>query len=98
MKCVFLSNYYNHHQSDFCNTLHDFLKDDFCFVATSKVSEDRIKLGYSAMFPSFVVEMNEENIADCFDLAKPVAPHIEIGVSRFDSLKKHETQMPFARE
>ncbi len=45
-----------------------------------------------------IYSKNEENIADCFDLAKPVAPHIEIGVSRFDSLKKHETQMPFARE
>ena len=44
-----------------------------------------------------IYSRNEENIADCFDLAKPVAPHIEIGVSRFDSLKKHEDQMPFAK-
>ena len=38
---------------------------------------------------------NEEDIADLFDLAKPVPPHIELGISKFDGLKGHEKQMPF---
>ena len=44
-----------------------------------------------------IYRRNEESIADCFDLAVPIPPQIEIGVSRFDSLKRHEEQMPFAK-
>ena len=65
MKCVFISNYYNHHQSDFCNQLHDKLGENFVFIATNKISNDRIKLGYqNGSLPVFVKELNSDN-HDC---------------------------------
>lgn len=47
MKIVFFSNYLNHHQLPFCLALYKYLNQNFVFVATERVSEKRIALGYA---------------------------------------------------
>ena len=42
---VFLSNYYNHHQSSVARKLNE-LCDDYVFVETGKISAERMKLGW----------------------------------------------------
>ena len=54
MKVVFVSNYFNHHQKPFCDKMHK-LVDDFVFVATSQMREERKNLGYGKLnIPSYV--------------------------------------------
>lgn len=43
---VFLSNYYNHHQSSVARKLNE-LCDDYVFVETGKISAERMKLGWN---------------------------------------------------
>ena len=47
MKIVFVSNYFNHHQKPFCEALYRKIGDDFAFVSTSVMREERRKLGYA---------------------------------------------------
>lgn len=46
MKTVFVSNYFNHHQKPFCEEIYQRLGDDFTFISTSFMGEERKKLGY----------------------------------------------------
>lgn len=45
MKIVFVSNYFNHHQAPLCRAL-DSLTEEFHFIATSEMREERRTLGY----------------------------------------------------
>ena len=56
MKIVFLSNYFNHHQKAVCDCLYKKLGNDFVFISTSTMREERRKLGYSdSFFPEYVL-------------------------------------------
>lgn len=56
MKVVFLSNFYNHHQSELCEQLHKQTGGDFYFIQYRKMSEERGKLGWGQQeVPSYVV-------------------------------------------
>lgn len=46
MKIVFISNYLNHHQVPFCEAMYKRFGDNFSFVSTSQMREERRKLGY----------------------------------------------------
>lgn len=48
MRIAFVSCYLNHHQLALCEELRKRC-DDFCFVATSRISESRLSLGYEDM-------------------------------------------------
>ena len=64
MKFVFLSNYFNHHQKSFCEHLYKKLGQDFVFIATTVMREERRKLGYGENdFPEYVLlsYLNREN-------------------------------------
>lgn len=52
MKITFVSNFSNHHQIPFCEALEAMQDIDFCFIATEKVSQERIALGYLSDFSS----------------------------------------------
>ena len=55
MKIVFVSNYFNHHQKPFCDAVYRSIGDDFVFISTSQMREERRKLGYASIeIPSFV--------------------------------------------
>lgn len=46
MKIALFSNYLNHHQLPFCTKMNELTNNQFFFVATSRVSPERLKLGY----------------------------------------------------
>lgn len=47
MNVVFLSNYFNHHQKPLSDNLYNLLKENYIFIETEKMSDERIKLGWS---------------------------------------------------
>ena len=55
MKIVFISNYYNHHQAPFCQAMYAHLGDDFTFVQTEEMEEERMNMGWKSDYlPLFV--------------------------------------------
>ena len=55
MKVVFISNYYNHHQAPFCLNMFKLLGENFIFIATEKIPEERLNLGYKQLNEKFVL-------------------------------------------
>jgi len=49
MKIVFFTNFMTHHQLPFCIEMYKKFGDDFKFVSTEKINEERISLGYKDM-------------------------------------------------
>lgn len=49
MKITFFSNFLNHHQYPFCVALEQDADIEFYFVATSRIEEERVRLGYQDM-------------------------------------------------
>ena len=44
---VFVSNYINHHQIPFCNALYNVLGENFCFIQTEPMEQERVKMGWN---------------------------------------------------
>ncbi len=63
MKITFISNYLNHHQLPFCLEMKKIKDVEFNFIATEKISEVRLKLGYEDMNSKydFVIEAYKED-------------------------------------
>lgn len=56
MKLVFVSNYFNHHQKALCQRLYSHLGEDFSFIATKPMREERRRLGYdTGKLPEYVI-------------------------------------------
>lgn len=70
MKVVFVSNYYNHHQSAISEEFYRQTGGSYVFIATTQMSDERKKLGYSFDEPSFVVKSyrDETTYKHCIDL------------------------------
>ncbi len=70
MKIVFVSNYYNHHQSAISEEFYKQTGGSYVFIATAQMSDERKKLGYSFDEPSFVVKSykDEETYKYCINL------------------------------
>lgn len=60
MKIVFVSNYYNHHQSSLSMSLYKELLGDFFFISTSQIPDERIALGYCILTAPFVLNYDKE--------------------------------------
>ena len=61
MKVVFISNYFNHHQKPFSDAMYKRIGDDYCFIETIPMSEERLKMGWGGEEkPSYV----RQNYAD----------------------------------
>lgn len=58
MKVVFYSNYLNHHQLPFCMEMYEILGDDFKFVATKPVPDERLSLGYNDLSTQYPFAIN----------------------------------------
>lgn len=59
MKIVFLSNYYNHHQA-FLSLQLNSMCDDYMFIETGEMLEERKNMGYSLITrPKFVYKDND---------------------------------------
>lgn len=47
MKFTFVSNYINHHQKPFCDAMYKLIGNDFSFVQTMPMEQERINMGWS---------------------------------------------------
>ena len=47
MKITFVSNYINHHQAPLCSALFSVLGDDFTFIETEQMTQERTDLGWT---------------------------------------------------
>ena len=48
MRLTIVSNYINHHQIPMSDELYRKLGGDFAFVQTSRMEEDRVKMGWGS--------------------------------------------------
>ncbi len=64
MKIVFLSNYYNHHQSSLSKELYRLTDGSYRFIATEHIPEERLRLGYGKETEGFVLQY-EEQVQEC---------------------------------
>ena len=48
MKLTFVSNYINHHQIPMSNALYERLGENYRFIQTEPMEEDRVKMGWAA--------------------------------------------------
>ena len=46
MKITMISNYINHHQIPFSNALHEMIGEDYHFIQTEPMEEERIQMGW----------------------------------------------------
>lgn len=61
MKVTFVSNYINHHQIPFCNACREVLGEDFVFVQTEPMAQERVQMGWHEnQRPDFVKCFYEE--------------------------------------
>lgn len=73
MKIAFYTNFLTHHQLPFCQEMYKIYGNDFVFVSTEKINEERISLGYEDMdskYP-FVLKAYESDakLKEALDLA-----------------------------
>lgn len=62
MKVVFISNYYTHHQAPFSEVMHRLTNGRYYFIATQKMTEERIRLGWGNIgLPDFVLNLNDSD-------------------------------------
>lgn len=62
MKISFLSNYFNHHQKFISEELNK-IADEYTFVATSEMREERKQLGYGESFlPFYVLNLSDRSV------------------------------------
>jgi glycosyltransferase involved in cell wall biosynthesis len=66
MKISFYSNYLNHHQIPFCNEMYKLLGDDFKFIATEPMEEERVKLGWG-LSENYPYELRPYENADAYN-------------------------------
>lgn len=74
MKITFFSNFLNHHQLSFCREMYEMLGDNFRFVATEPIPEERLKMGYHDMSNQYEFSINtyanKESYEDALRLGK----------------------------
>lgn len=59
MKIVFLSNFFNHHQKPFSDELSSLEDVEYTFIATEKMPEERVNLGYPELKADYVLNSFE---------------------------------------
>lgn len=70
MKIVFVSNYYNHHQSALSQAFYNYSHGEYRFIQTVPMEEERIKMGWGEDLPNFVIESyrDKETFQKCIEL------------------------------
>lgn len=70
MKIVFVSNYYNHHQSALSQAFYNYSHGEYRFIQTVPMEEERIKMGWGEDLPNFVIESyrDKETFQKCKEL------------------------------
>lgn len=57
MKIVFISNFFNHHQKPVSDAIYKIINQNYFFIETAKISEERKKLGWGYdNYPIYVIK------------------------------------------
>jgi len=65
MKVTFVSNYINHHQIPLCNVLYEHLGENYVFIQTEPMEEERIRLGWNPEEMPAYVKLSYEERESC---------------------------------
>ena len=71
MKVTFVSNFINHHQLPFSEEMYKILGEDYCFIETKPMEEERKSMGWEEVKPAYVKRYYEDEdecrkiIRDC---------------------------------
>ncbi len=64
MKIAFVSNYFNHHQQPFSDEMYRLIGDDYRFIETSPITQERLSMGWGIQDkPSYVKNTFESDLA-----------------------------------
>ena len=64
MTICFISNYLTHHQLPFCLQMKKLTDNNFVFIETDELPDERVKLGYSRLGDTqdFVIRYNDDSV------------------------------------
>ena len=55
MNCIFISNYFNHHQAELSESLNRITNGNFCFIEVEQMEKERINMGWGVKhYPYYV--------------------------------------------
>ncbi len=60
-----MSNYLNHHQIPFCNSMYRLLGDDFGFIQTEAMEEERVRMGWQPIEENAYLHLYYEKPEEC---------------------------------
>lgn len=69
MKVTFYSNYINDHQIPFCEEMYKHLGNDYTFVATEQMDEERIRMGFKDLSDNFSYVIKSYKDKESYDKA-----------------------------
>lgn len=69
MKITFFSNFLNHHQLPFCKEMYECIGEDFKFVATEPVPQERLNMGYHDMSTQYPFAINTYSSKQAYEEA-----------------------------
>ncbi len=68
LKVVFVSNFLNHHQTPLSEALSRLTENNYYFIATEKMSEERKNLGYKELFDVSYMKNYDECPEECQEI------------------------------
>ena len=64
MKIVFVSNFYNHHQKPLADALYSIIGNEYYFIETQRISNERLKMGWGGdERPSYILQSYTDDAA-----------------------------------
>jgi glycosyltransferase involved in cell wall biosynthesis len=81
MKVTFFSNFLNHHQIPFCNEMYKLLGNDFKFVATEEIPEERINMGYRDCSKGYEYAISTYESLDSYNYALKLGENSDIVIT-----------------
>lgn len=93
MKVTFYSNFLTHHQLPFCMEMVSRYGDDFKFVATIKITEERLKLGFKNLDDKYGFVVKAYESKEEYDKALKLAVESDIVIMGSTSDKYIEERL-----
>ncbi len=98
MKVTFVSNYINHHQIPLSNVLYEKLGENYVFIQTEPMEEERVRLGWNATDLPAYVRLSYEEEEYCRQLILDSDVVIWGGLEKEEMLQPRlEAQKPVIR-
>ena len=81
MKVVFYSNFLNHHQLPFCLAMQKLTKNQFTFVATEPIPQERLSMGYYDMNKSYPFVLTTYDFMENEMMARELAVQCDVMIT-----------------